>query len=488
MPHRRCLPRTLAVTLLAAVPLAALPATTAQAGTPRAATAGAAGAVEAESAERAVSGGRLDWGIKASFQSYVTGPIAKGRWALDGGTATAGRSRFRFHSADGSYAPDSGAFDAAFQGGVRFTGHKKPDGTHELDLTVSRPAVRIDGGSGTLYADIRSKAKGSGRLSTRAQVPLASLDLSGVNMRGGKSPVALTDVPAALTAAGAKSFAGYYKAGTPLDPVSLSVDLKAKTGKRDGSGGGKSVKDGARKPEEAGRIEDGSVDWGVRRTFREYVTGAVAKGRWKLTGGAQDGGALFRFGQGKGEYDTGKGTLDADFTGAVRFTGRHLDLTLSKFSVRVEDGEGTLSADVRSDGGTAKKQPLVTFAAKKSALEPGSKGLVVLTEVPAKLTPEGAEAFGGMYAEGTAMDPVSLAVALDGDADLPPLPDLGSGSSASAEKAGAAETGRTEKAASGTSASPAVPLVVTGGAVALLLAAGATFAVVRRRRGGPAAG
>jgi hypothetical protein len=38
-----------------------------------------------------VRGGRLDWGVKSSFQSYVTGPVAKGGFKLKNGAATAGR-------------------------------------------------------------------------------------------------------------------------------------------------------------------------------------------------------------------------------------------------------------------------------------------------------------------------------------------------------------------------------------------------------------
>ncbi|MDJ1133499.1 HtaA domain-containing protein [Streptomyces iconiensis] len=526
MPHPRRLPRALAVALLAALPVAALPATTAQGAIPESATmrdatardaaavrnatavrdaaavrgpavrsrnATAARAVSAARAvtatravtagtgERAVAGGRLDWGIKASFQSYVTGPIAKGRWALNGGAATAGQSQFRFHSASGTYAPGSGTFEASFSGGVRFTGHKKPDGTKELDLTVSRPTVRIAGASGTLFADIRSKAKGSGRTTSRAQVPLASLRLSGVNMRGGKGPIALTDVPATLTAEGAKSFAGYYTAGTPLDPVSLSADLKAQPQTKPGEKPGE--KAGEKKG--AGRIEDAAVDWGVRRTFREYVTGSLAKGTWKLTDGAQDGGALFRFGQGKGEYDTEDGVLKAELAGAVRFTGKHLDLALSDVSVRVKNGEGTLYAQVKRDGKATGTQPLVTFSAKKAALKPDAKGLVTLTEAPAKLTSDGARAFGGMYAKGTAMDPVSLAVALDDKAKLPALPDLGSGASASAEQKQRADlSDRAGEAASAASSMASTgPLIAAGAGVAVLAAAGIGFAVLRRKRG-----
>ncbi|MFC8126349.1 HtaA domain-containing protein [Streptomyces sp. NPDC057302] len=451
-------------------------------------------AATAHAQDRTVQGGRLDWGIKSSFQSYVTGPIAQGSSTLRGGAATVGGSQFRFHSAKGSYDPDSGAFSAGFSGGVRFLGHKK-GGSYELDLTISRPTVKISGGSGTLYADMVSKEKGTGKVTTSAQVPLASLGMSGIDMTGGAGPIALNNLPATLTSQGAKAFAGYYTAGTELDRVSLSTDLAAKPGSDKASK--KPAPKPSKSPEsekgkaKAGRIEDAAVDWGVRRTFREYVTGSIAKGEWKLSAGAQDGGALFRFPQGEGTYDKKKQTLDADFAGAVRFTGEHgLDLALSKVAVEVKDGKGTLSADVRSKGSeskgskdgkgvTLKNAPLITFAAEE--LKP-KDGLVSLTEVPSKLTADGAKAFGGMYKAGSAMDPLSLAVGLDADAELPALPDLGSSASPTpqAKKATGLQTENTASDASDSS-SPALPIGI-GAGVAVLLAAAVTFGVVRKKR------
>lgn len=322
--------RALAVALLAVLLGALLPAATAQA------------------ASRTVQGGRLDWGIKSSFQSYVTGPIASGSWSLTGGAATVGGSQFRFHSATGSYDPDTGAFSSGFSGGVHFTGHRKSDGSNELDLTISRPTVRISGGSGTLYADMVSKERGTGKVSNRSQVPLASLGLGGIDMKGGSTPIALTNVPATLTSQGASAFIGYYTAGTPLDPISLSVDTRGAAAEPKPSvpdekkdEGGKRDEEKAAKKEKAGRFEDAAVDWGVRRTFREYVTGSIGRGKWTLADGAQDGGALFRFPQGKGTYDAKQQTLDADFSGSIRFTGAHdLDLKFAGCHRRRRQGRG----------------------------------------------------------------------------------------------------------------------------------------------------
>ncbi|SDK03251.1 HtaA domain-containing protein [Streptomyces indicus] len=448
----------------------------------------------AHAEDRTVQGGRLDWGIKASFQSYVTGPIAKGSYTLQAGAATAGASQFRFHSAKGSYNPDTGALSAGFSGGVRFLGHRKSDGSYELDLTISRPTVRISGGSGTLYADMVSKAKSTGKVTSSAQVPLASLNVSGINMKGGGSPVALANVPATLTTQGANAFAGYYVAGTPLDPVSLSADVlkssgsSSGSGSDSGSGSGSSgdKKDQGKKDAKAGRIEDAAVDWGVRRTFREYVGGSIAKGEWKLSGGAQDGGALFRFTAGEGTFDEQKQTLDAKFKGSVRFTGEHgLDVELSALAVKSKDGKATLYADVASPEYDKKQAALVTFEAPKLK---AADGLVTLTEAPSKLTADGAKAFNSMYKAGTEMDPVSLAVALDASAKLPALPDLGSDASASSapsSSASAAPDAKTEPVASSSSSgSPAVPIGIGAG---VLLLAGAAFVVVRKRRTAPAA-
>ncbi|MGY0023582.1 HtaA domain-containing protein [Streptomyces sp. cg35] len=438
----------------------------------------------AHAAARGVQGGRLDWGLKSSFQSYITGPIAKGSYSLTGGAATVGASQFRFHSATGTYDGSTGSFTSSFSGGVHFVGHKKSDGSYELDMTISRPTVRISGGSGTLYVDVVSKAKGTGTVTSSSQVPFATLALGGIDMKGDGNAVTLNNLPATLTAQGAKSFAGYYTAGTALDPVSLSADVapekaaakpSASATKKDES------KEKKEKQDSSGKLRDGAVDWGVRRTFREYVTGDIAQGEWKLGAGAQDGGALFRFPKGEGAYDKKKQTLDGEFTGSVRFTGKHgLDLTLADPTVTVADGKGTLRADVTSGRKTTKDSPLVTFTVKSLAAK---DGLVRITEAPAVLTADGAKAFGGMYQKGAAMDPVSLAVALDADAKLPALPDLGSSGSDGSATPSPRPSAVAAKSDAGSGSSG-----LSGGAVAgiaggvVVLVAGAVVVVLRMRK------
>lgn len=489
MPAFRTL-RVLAATLPAVLAVVLLPADGARAADRTVAGGRTVADSHTVAGDRTVSGGRLDWGVKASFQHYVTGPVAEGGWTLAGGAGTVGDSQFRFHSATGSYDPADGALRAGFSGEVRFTGHAKPDGTKELDLTIGNPTVSISaGGSGALHADLRGKAKGSGKVTVGTQVRLASLDLSGVDMRGGGTPVTLTNVPATLTAEGAKSFAGYYPAGTALDPVSLSADVRPpgaggpSSGGDGGDGGGKDEDKGKGKgkdggssaPEpvaDRGKFADAALDWGVRRTFREYVTGPVAKGRWQLSDGARDAGAAFRFPSGKGRYDLRKGELDAELGGTVRFTGKQLDTVLHDVTVRVRDGRGTLSAQ-----GT----PLVTFPVKP--LKP-AKGLLRVTEARAELTAEGSEFFGGMYRKGTSMAPVSLAVALVKGAELPAPPDLGSAAAAPSPSSSATDgsSAAAEDTANGSGPAAsgiALPVTLT---VASLGVLGGVFWYLRRHR------
>ncbi|MFF9121842.1 HtaA domain-containing protein [Streptomyces sp. NPDC014889] len=435
-------------------------------------------ATAAHAESRTVQGGRLDWGIKSSFQSYVTGPVAKGSFFLTGGAATVGGSSFRFHSATGSYDGATGAFRASFSGGVRFVGHQKANGGYQLDLTLSRPTVSVNGSTGTLYVDVVSKAKDTGRVTTSAQVPFATLSLGGIDMRGGGDAVVLNNLPATLTPQGARSFAGYYTAGTPLDAVSLAADVRPAAKAAAPSPTPTPTTSVKKKATSHQALVDGAVDWGVRRTFREYVTGDIARGKWTLTDGAQDGGALFRFPAGRGTYD--KGALDATFKGTVRFTGAHgLDLELSAVRVTVAKGTGTLYADVTSDRLTGRKVPLVTFAAKDLTAR---DGLAKVTDAPAELTARGAQAFGGMYPAGTAMDPVSLAVALTADAELPALPDLGSAvadTAAPAPTTAAPAPSAEPVAATADDGTPVLPVALGAGGVLVLALGGA--ALYRRR-------
>ncbi|QKW23568.1 HtaA domain-containing protein [Kitasatospora sp. NA04385] len=452
----------------------------------------------AAAADPTVSGGRLDWGIKQSFLTYVTGPIANGKWALTGGAATVGGSVFRFHSATGSYDPSTGALSAAFQGGVRFTGHQE-NGSNALDLAISHLTVKATaGGDAALYADVSSKSRESGKTSSTSQARLAELSLSGVSLKNATGTITLSNVPATLTSTGASAFGGFYTAGTALDPLTFSVTLKSPAAAPSptptpSAAPSETAADPAPSATATGTatntataFDRGALDWGVRRTFRDYVTGSIAQGGWQLGDGAADGGAFFRWTPARGSWDQDARTLDAAFAGTVRFTGLRegdalgLDLTLANPRLTATGAEGHLTVDVSGrtpDGATrtATATEIATFDASALRTE---NGLLTATDLPLALTSAGASAFGNLYPAGTEMDPLTVSLPLTADAAVPPLPDLGAAPTPT-PSAGPVTTTPTAAAAS---SSPSTALVTTLVLALAAAAAAVTTFVVRRRR------
>jgi hypothetical protein len=153
----------------------------------------------------------LTWGFKESFRSYISGTIANGEWTVADGAAYQTPS-FAFNSGSGNF--DHGDGSIAFEGSIRFTGHGGI-----LDTTVANPEIRFDGGTATLYLDVRGTTQ-EGAAVDEKQVEFASVDLSG-HLDASKGDVSIVDAPATLTEAGASAF-GTYEKGEPLDPLSVS--------------------------------------------------------------------------------------------------------------------------------------------------------------------------------------------------------------------------------------------------------------------------
>ncbi len=386
-------------------------------------------------------GGRLDWGVKESFRSYMTGPIAQGEITTGDGVSTVG-GVYRFHSATGEYDPDSGTASITYTGWVHFWGH---DG--ELDVTFANPSIEYSGSSGTLYVYVNG-----------TRTDMASL--SGPAIGGQSGTVAVEGASATLTASGAQAFAGFYEAGAALDPVGFTADVIAAEPEPSSA---------APEPSEAAPSEDGEVagailDWGVRASWRDYVSGDIAAGSWRAADGAQDGGALFRFTDGAGE--AAGGDYELAFVGSVAFTGEGVDLTIADPVVTAEDGRGVLSAEV--DG---ERIDLAEFEAELDERD----GLLIAEDVPTTLSEAAVEAFSGYYQGGDEMDPLTIAVPLTADAELPALPDLGSDPETESPSPSEAEAAPAEDETS--------PLVwAVPAALLVLLAAAATAIAIRRRK------
>lgn len=170
-----------------------------------------------------VAEARLEWGVKESFRSYIRSPVAHGRWTLDGVSDNGGAGPFRWDDLrSGTFDPDSGGL-LAFAGSVRFTGHDQGSGPL-LDLTISQPQVEVGRGTATLLLDVRSKGmQNPDDIIELDDAAFAELNLAAGTRTDRDGVLTYTDVPATLTAEGARGFAGFYPAGTQLDPVTISI-------------------------------------------------------------------------------------------------------------------------------------------------------------------------------------------------------------------------------------------------------------------------
>lgn len=176
-------------------------------------------AAPAGATPRPAVGGHLDWGVKASFRAYVTGPIAHGSITTASGASTNGDGTLRFPLSAGSRDATAGTASSAHGGSVRFLGHGGA-----LDLTISELRVSISGSTGVLTADVVTKGLSDPAPITYDDVDLATLNLSAVTPVTTADTATYPSVPVTLTAAGSSAFAGFYPAGTAMDPLTLRIE------------------------------------------------------------------------------------------------------------------------------------------------------------------------------------------------------------------------------------------------------------------------
>ncbi|WP_270027033.1 HtaA domain-containing protein [Solirubrobacter phytolaccae] len=176
-----------------------------------------------------VAAGALDWGLKASFRSYIRGPIAHGAIAYSDGASENADGTFRFPLAGGEYDRTRRTGEFRARGTVRFTGHDSGMGPL-LDMTLTNPRVVVDGAAVTLYADVKSKSLNSGAMEDFPNVRFAVLDGSALAPDLSGPSTVFGPMGATLTEPGAPAFAGFYAAGSVLDPAVVNVSSWVKAG------------------------------------------------------------------------------------------------------------------------------------------------------------------------------------------------------------------------------------------------------------------
>ena len=171
-----------------------------------------------------LTGGHADWGLKASFRTYIAGPIAHGTTTVADGATINPDGTFRFPLVGGSYSLATHGVDARYGGSVQFVGHGG-----QLDLTIAEPRIVTTGNTGTLYVDAKSRGFGSPGVTEYDDVAFATLDLTGSTVTPGATQVSIAPIASALSADGVPAFASFYTAGTALDPVATTVSFAPPT-------------------------------------------------------------------------------------------------------------------------------------------------------------------------------------------------------------------------------------------------------------------
>ncbi|MFF5972389.1 HtaA domain-containing protein [Streptomyces sp. NPDC012769] len=463
-----------------------------------------------------LTNGTLDWGIKASFRSYLAMPFAKGRTTVEGGARQApNHGILTFVDGAGTYDTATHATANSFKGGVRFEAH---DGA--LDIRISDVRLSTKGSAaptGEITADVVTKEK-DGSVSTRNDIALAALDMTGVRPgQGTGGAMVFKDIPAKLTKDGAAAFAGFYKEGDALDPATLTVTAggtrptpaptptptSTPTPTRTPAPTPTATKTTTPKPtapttpgptrvptKAPAGVFDGRLTWGVKASWRSYVTetcgGAVTPAR-----GAETNGSAYDFAFREADVTAGARKADTAFSGTLRFAcaAHRIDWTIGDVKVKANGAKGTLVADVTTAEGT-KNDVVFADLDLSQADWTARNGVITLAALPARLTAAGAAQFAGpngeaFYRTGTAIDPVTVRLTVTKGAGLPTSSaPAGSASSTSTTGGSGGTVGGTVGGGAGSLAATGAdaPTGALLAAAGLTAAAGAGIVIAVRRR------
>lgn len=171
-------------------------------------------------------------------------------------------------------------------------------------------------------------------------------------------------------------------------------------------------------------VAETDLSWGVKESFRSYISGSIANGEWTTDNGADYETPNFLWSSSEGEIadDVSAGSLP--FTGSVHFTGHdgllRMDIAdpLIEFD---ENGSAYLSLEIGAtdeapEGAPTSEQVRAAKIETAGSLEAAEETLTI-TDAPVILTSEGANALNGeygSYAAGDEMDPITLTASAPG--------------------------------------------------------------------------
>lgn len=184
-------------------------------------------------------------------------------------------------------------------------------------------------------------------------------------------------------------------------------------------------------------VTQAEAQWGVRSSFRNYISGGIANGGWELSGVGYDNGT-FTFTGDSGAVDPQQRSGTVLFPGALRFTGHGgvLDTRFSNMEIQFAGDSGSLlvNASSNSTEGEPNDYGRVVLATLNFSELQVSESEAAGTAVP-HLTEAGARAFGDFYPAGDTLDPITFRAALGGGASCA----AGQGGSATSSATGGSD-------------------------------------------------
>lgn len=173
-------------------------------------------------------------------------------------------------------------------------------------------------------------------------------------------------------------------------------------------------------------LQDVTVNWGLKKSFRSYINGPFSQGSQELTGVTTNEDGSYHFTSAEGTVANGE--YSVTFTGSsIHYTAHHglLEVIISDLSVTIKDGVGTVRANVQSrpyNGNTTpndlvetKNMSLGTFNASGLKVEGNTITLPSVDEengTRVKLSEEATGAFAGFYKAGQELDALGFSATI----------------------------------------------------------------------------
>ena len=236
-------------------------------------------------------------------------------------------------------------------------------------------------------------------------------------------------------------------------------------------------------------LQDVTVNWGLKKSFRSYINGAFSQGSQELTGVTTNEDGSYHFTSAEGTVANGE--YSVTFTGSsIHYTAHHglLEVIISDLSVTIKDGVGTVRANVQSrpyNGNTTpndlvetKNMTIGTFNASGLKVEGNTITLPSVDEengTRVKLSEEATGAFAGFYKAGQELDALSFSATIvtkeapapspepstEPSAEPTAAPSSGPSSAPTSEAPKPAEPTSAAPSAAPTSAAPSSPAATT---------------------------